>query len=347
MMNFTITENLDDPRIIPFLLNDNRATIYHHPAWLKALVLTYGFKPYYLILENPDDNSIIGLMPFILKNNIKRKKRIVSLPFTTHCDLLLPENISLRKIFDFLSNQLSEIDSIDLRFTNGIIPSSFSISQEYLLHKIKLGPTIDETFESFGRRSIRRNIRKAEDNSLKIRFGESIIDLKIFYELEKKTRKKIGLPPAPFNFFWEIWKNLKIYNLILLPIIEYNSIPVASSIVLKFKDTFYFEYTGIDKKYINLYPNHMLHWEVIKIAQTEYGAKYIDMGRTGVDQQSLIYFKEKWNAKASPLFRACFPAIRNNNFKRSSFYNSLKNLNKLMPDKILDIEGRILFKYID
>ncbi len=346
-MNYTITQNLDDPRIIPFLIQDKRASVYHHPAWLKALVFAYGFDLYYLILEKKDDNSIVGLMPFVLKKNLKRKKRIVSLPFTTHCDLILPEDISLGKIFNILCDQISEIDSIDFRLVNGIVPSGFSISQEYLLHKIELGATIDETFQSFGRRSIKRNIRKAEKNNLKIRFGDSIDDLKIFYELEKKTRKKIGLPPAPFNFFLKIWENLKIYNLVLLPIIEYNSGPVASSIVLKFKDTFYFEYTGIDKDYITLNPNYLLHWEVIKIAQTENNAKYIDMGRTAVNHQSLIDFKEKWNAKALPIYRLRLPEDNNKKLRNGRLYEAFKYINKQLPAKILELEGNLLFRHID
>ncbi len=42
----------------------------------------------------------------------------------------------------------------------------FSNSNEFLVHIIELKPTLEETYKSFGRRSIRRFIKKAEENNL-------------------------------------------------------------------------------------------------------------------------------------------------------------------------------------
>lgn len=346
-MDFQITNNFDDKRIITFLLNNNRASIYHHPAWLKAISQAYNYPAYYIILENSSSKEISGLMPFFVKESLSPSKTKVCSPSTTYIDPLFPEGFDHNLLITELRKSFGDRLQFDFKFRTNPVINNFNTSSDYYNHVIKLGSTIDETYKALGRRSIRRYIKKAEEYKLNLRFGSTGYDLNIFYRLETDLRKSIGLPPAPFYFFYSIWSSLKKNNLIMLPIIEYNSIPIAASIVLNFKDTFYFEYTALDKKYLDLYPNHKLHWDIIKLAQTEYNAKFIDMGRTAIDQQSLIYFKEKWNAKPIPLYRYKFPGQGVNNSKNGLLFHFFKSCNKYMPKKLLELEGKILFKYFD
>ncbi len=346
-MNFTITKELDDPRIIPFLLNDDRASIYHHPAWIKAISNSHNYPAYYLILENSPDKEILGLFPFVIKNNSRKSKRTICLPSTTYYDPLFPDGFDMDPAITELVKFFGDRLHFDFKLRCNHIIKDLNVSSNYYNHIIKLGTTIDETYNALGRRSIKRFIKKSNEHELNLRFGVTAADLHIFYELEVKLRKSIGLPPAPYKFFYSIWNSLKQQDLIMLPIIEYNSLPIAASLVLKFKDTFHFEYTAIDKKYLNLYPNHKLHWDIIKIAQTEYNAKYIDMGRTDIHQESLIYFKEKWNAKAFPLYHLNIPSQKRKNKKRGNLYKLMQGINKILPANILKLEGKILFPYFD
>ena len=66
--------------------------------------------------------------------------------------------------------------------TKELTLNGFSSTSNFILHKIELGKTIEETYNSFGRRSIRRFIRKADKNNLKLRFGNSINHLKIILQ---------------------------------------------------------------------------------------------------------------------------------------------------------------------
>ena len=346
-MKIKITENLDDPRITKFLIENKNSTIYHHPVWVKAISRIYNFQPYYLLITGPQGNELTGLFPFVVNRN-KGKGKIISLPSTTHCEPILPNKFDFNIIIQSIKEYFGS-DSIEFDFKSRINLSiqNFTSTSDYFVHIIELCPTLEETFNSFGKRSIRRLIRKADENRLSFRLGNSGKDLKIFYELEIKLRKSIGLPPAPYEFFKTLWDHLSKENLALLPVIEFDGNPIAASIVLKFKDTFYFEYTAIDKKYIDLYPNHKLHWEIIKIAQNDYNAKFINMGRTAVEQENLIYFKEKWNAKPFPLYRNNYPPTKKNNLKRSVLFKYIKSINSVLPSKILELEGKILFKYFD
>jgi len=331
-------------------MKDDRARIYHHPAWISSLSNSYGGRPFYVLLVDNRTGQIEGVAPFILFNNkSKTKKKIISLPFTNYCDFILPENYDVKTILNYIEQQIGHISIFDLRNLDQKIIEGFSNSCNFLLHVIELKPTLEETYKSFGRRSIRRFIKKAEENNLAFRLGETEDDFQIFYNLEVNLRKSIGLPPAPYYFFHNIWSNLKKENLVFLPIVSSNDIPITASLVLHFKDRIYFEYTGMSKKHKNLYGNHKIHWEMIKFAQNELGSKYVELGRVSNDHKDLIFFKENWNAAAFNVYHKRCPVSPNQNplagFRKIT-YNIFRNINKKLPKKILELEGRAMYKYL-
>lgn len=328
-------------------MSNDKASIYHHPAWLKAISQSYNYPLNYLVLENPISKEISGYLPFLVKGGTQATRKKLCLPSTTYTDPLFPKEFDCNLIISELKKFFGERLKINFKFRANPNIKNFSISSDYYNHVIELGKTIDDTYKALGRRSIRRYIKKAEEYKLNLRFGNSESDLHIFYQLETKLRKSLGFPSAPFNFFKSIWSSLRQSNMIMMPIIEHNSIPIAASLVLHFKDTFYFEYTALDKKYINLYPNHKLHWEIIKLAQSDYNAKFIDMGRTDITQESLVFFKEKWNAKRIPIYNYQYPAESRTNYRNGILFNVLKSCNKHLPKKILELEGKLLFKYFE
>lgn len=333
-MHLSTTKNIFDKVISEFILNDQRATIYHLPCWIKAISEATGLEGNYLLIT--EENKITGIVPFLIRKGI-----FTSLPYTTHCQPLIPENLKFDELIEKIKNLIPDIKGIRFKFRDC---DHFGINKfvsNHFNHVIFLGDNIEDYYNSLGRRSIRKYIKKSYENNLELRYGNNENDLKIFYTLECKMRKSIGLPPAPYKFFHCLWKNLQINNNILLPIVEKDSKPIASSMVLKFRDQLNFEYTGIDKRYIDLYPNHFLHWEVIKNAYERFGSRVIDIGRTDKNNNGLIFFKENWNAKRIDLIEYC-ENIRPK-VKKGKIFNLFRWINKHLPQKILQIEGNLLF----
>ncbi|MFN3694489.1 MAG: GNAT family N-acetyltransferase [Ignavibacterium sp.] len=339
-MKFVIQDNLDDTRILNFILEDERASIYHHPAWLKAISSALNFQPKYFLIFNGE--TLTGLIPFTLI-----KDTFYSLPFTTHCDPIIPENITLKQVVGEINRLVPGIQKVRMKFREceHLLLDGLDTINNYYNHVVYLDDDLEKVYNSLGRRSIRRFINKSYSNNLKIRFGDSENDLRIFYSLECKLRKSLGLPPAPFKFFLCLWNNLFNKNLLMLPIIEKDSLPIASSVILRFRNKLYFEYTAIDKKYIDLYPNHFLHWEVIKKNHSEFGVRIVDLGRTDKNQTGLIFFKENWNAQRIKLLE--YNKNSNKNLKHSKLFNTFRIINKHLPIGLLKVEGKILFNHFD
>ncbi|MGH9220750.1 MAG: hypothetical protein ACRD1W_15700, partial [Vicinamibacterales bacterium] len=81
-----VHDPIEDPRWSELLEHHSAASIFHSPGWLNALRQTYGYQPFVVttstgsILEN-------GLVACEVKGWASR--RLVSLPFSDHCDPLV------------------------------------------------------------------------------------------------------------------------------------------------------------------------------------------------------------------------------------------------------------------
>lgn len=344
-MKFLIANNLNDPRIIQFLLVNEHSSVYHHPAWLKAIFNTFSHIPYYVIIEGSDGN-IGGLLPFVAINSLITGRRIVSLPFSTYCNPLISDS-QLNDAIKFLSEQFHNYKQIEIRTSAQLknIDSGFYKSSNFFTHFIQLEGTIENTLNAMHRTAVRPYIRKAEKNNLVIRFGESEKDLKIFYKYETSLRRRLSYPPLPYKFYFNIWNELKKYNLILLPMIEHKGRTIAAGFILKFRQVYYLEYAASDRNYAHLYPIHKLYWEVIKLALSD-GAKYVDFGRTSVNNESLLAFKDRWNTLRTQLFYYYYPSERLRLNNQSKLKNMFGFVNRNLPDKILQLEGKIIYPHL-
>uniref|UniRef100_A0A832CWU5 GNAT family N-acetyltransferase n=1 Tax=Ignavibacterium album TaxID=591197 RepID=A0A832CWU5_9BACT len=327
-----------------FLKNIHDSSIYHHPSWLSAIEKSFNQKGYYLLVRNQKE-EITGILPFFTVKSIITGKRIVTLPLSTYCDPLILNGL-LQECINFIKKQFPDFNSFDLRTLKNYsnVLNEFSEESEYVTHILNLKESIDDTFNAFHPTSVRASIRRAEKNNLTIKWGETVEELKIFYHLELRLRKRLLIPPLPFKFFFNVWQSLKEFNMIHLPVIIKDNIPIATGFILNFKDTFYLEYTAADKDYFNLYPNHKLFFEVIKKAH-QMGAKKIDFGRTSLDNISLITFKEKWAAKKEAIYHYHYPNKPIIKKEQNRLKRVLTNINKHLPDKLFEAEGKILYRH--
>lgn len=346
MIKYSITYNLEDERILPFLMKDDGASIYHHPAWLKAISKTFSHKPGYVILKDNLKN-LLGLIPFVWVKSYLTGNRIVSLPFSNFSDPLVPSQY-LKSAYNFLFMQFKDRCKFDLRTQDNLseILPDFSNAQNYVVHILHLNENLQTTFDSFHARSIRGAIRRAEKNNLTIDVDNSEISLRTFYNLEINLQKRLSLPPLPYVFFENILNGLKPLGLIDIPIVWKNQKPIAAGFVLNFKDRFYIEYAASDKNYIGLNPNHKLYWEIIKQAHSN-GCSKVDFGRTSIKNELLIAFKEKWNAVKYSVFHLDYPSKAKVKDEQNSLRYVLTKINSKLSANILKFEGNLIYRHFD
>ena len=82
----------NDQRWDEFVDMHPHGSIYHYSAWRQVLLSTYGYTPFYIALENSATGRFEGILPLMLIKSRITGKRLVSLPFTSYCPMLIPES---------------------------------------------------------------------------------------------------------------------------------------------------------------------------------------------------------------------------------------------------------------
>jgi lipid II:glycine glycyltransferase (peptidoglycan interpeptide bridge formation enzyme) len=340
-----IINPFEDKRWDNYVYNHPQGLAYHHSGWAKVIKSTYNYQPFFVGLEQSKTDILEGVVPFFLVNSLLTGKRLVSLPFTSYCNPLVPAN-NLREIVAFAMEYFKGIDYVELKLleNHNVACANYVKHNSFVTHMIKLDIPLDELFMSFHPTSVRQRIRRAYRNKLKFRIAEQEADLKKFYRLLTLVRRRHGLPPQPYSFYSNMWRHLKPQNMLCVPLVEYEGRVVAGATVLKFKDTFYFEYSASDPKFLKQCPNHMLIWEVIKLAYEE-GVKYFDFGRSNITNRSLIEFKERWQAKSKTISHYYSEGKKRTYFEDTRCKRLLSSLNRALPLWLLHLEGKMLYKH--
>src|ERR1700730_12166707 len=98
------TDPLSDPRWAQFVGRHARASVFHTVEWLKAIQLTYGYRPVVLTTPAPADPLNDGVV-FCQIRSWLTGSRMVSLPFSDHCEPLTSPEQSLEKILASVRDQ--------------------------------------------------------------------------------------------------------------------------------------------------------------------------------------------------------------------------------------------------
>jgi len=342
-----IINTKQDTRWDEFVASHPQGSIYHHSAWGKVLQLTYGYNPIYIALQSGTSDRLKGIAPFMSVNSWLTGKRIVSLPFSTYCNPIIP-NEQISNLVHFvrmfqINNQYLQIKCLEYNESNSL--DILDKQSRYVTHILNIDVPLEQLFKSFHNTSVRQRIKRADRLNLKLRMADKEEDIKKFYELETIVRKKHGLPPQPYRFFSNMWQILMPQDLLIVPMIEYKGEIIAAAMVLKFKDTFYFEYSASDQGYLKFGPNPKLIWETIKMASLA-GAKYLDFGRSSLANSSLVEFKERWGAKRYNLGYYYFPEAKTTDFEKSFRRRSLEMVNRHLPSILLKFQGKMLYSHL-
>src|SRR5581483_9863463 len=81
-----------------------QASVFHTREWLEALKRTYGYAPVAFTTSDVSDPLTNGI-PFCRIAGLFGKRRLVSLPFSDHCQPLVEAGASLNTLTLFLEKR--------------------------------------------------------------------------------------------------------------------------------------------------------------------------------------------------------------------------------------------------
>ena len=336
---------LNDPRWSLFLASEPRSSAFHSTAWLTALNRTYKFEPVGFTTAVPGKALQNGVV-FCRVKSWLTGKRLVSLPFSDHCEPLVDDVEQLNTLLVPAQKELQEekIKYIDIRPLSLSFSEGLTDAESYFLHVLDLRPTLDELYKKLHGDSIRRKIQRAEREGLTLEVGSSETLLAEFYNLHVITRQRQELPPHPLAWFRNVLACLG--EDAQLRVAKKNGLAIASIFTVAHKQKMVYKYGCSDAHSHNLGGMQFLFWGLIRHAK-EHGFMELDFGRSECDNTGLVTFKDRWGTKKKLITYLRYPQRAPSSGQGPS---SLMNLGKKVfarcPQSILRVAGDLLYPHV-
>lgn len=344
-VELNILDPLRDPRWNEFIHRHPRASIFHTAEWVEALSRTYRYRPLVLTSTPTGQPLRDGLICCAIDSWLTGK-RLVSLPFSDHCQPLGEAGVPLR---EWLPRAQKPTDREGFRFLE-LRPREplaekdlrgFYMSGSHWIHRLSLEPSAQTLFSRFHPSCIQRKIRKADKENLSRQTGNGPEPLGCFYRLQVETRRRHGLPPQPRAWFQNLIDCLG--DRLQIHLARSGDTPVAAVLTLRFKKILFYKYGCSDPRWHPTGVVPWLLWQAI-LDGIETGCQEFDMGRTETTNQGLAVFKDRWNAQRAPLNYYRHPEPRPG-AGQSRLLELSKPLWNHLPDRLMEIAGGLLYRH--
>jgi len=279
-----------------YVLNHPESTFYHMLGWKDVIEQTFGHKTFYLMAKS-DQGKTIGILPLVLMKSSLFGSFMVSLPFFNYGGILA-DNKGIEKALlseAIILGKKEKIEYIELRhLSNKDLKLKMKTSKVSML--LNLPNDSNLLFKSF-KSKLRSQIRKPEkEGLLPVIGGMELLDS--FYNVFSSNMRDLGTPVYDKKFFSNTLNGF--HNSTKICTVYLRNKPVASGILVNFKDRLEMPWASSLRKYNHLCPNMMLYWNALKYS-TENGFKQFDFGRSTLDEGT-YKFKKQWGANPVQLY---------------------------------------------
>jgi hypothetical protein len=339
-----------DARWTELVARHPKASVFHTIDWLNALRRTYGYEPVVFTTSPPTGELKNGLV-FCRIDSWLTGCRLVSLPFSDHCEPLCDSTEDLEFLLRYLQTTLDheEWKYLEVRPINGNLGrTNYGVgcvpAATYYLHTLDMRSDLNDIFRNFDKDSIQRRVRRAQQAGLVEKTGNSDDLLKEFYRLLVITRRRHHVPPPPHEWFQNLISCQGDAAEIRLAYQDGNAI--AAILTLRFRDIVYYKYGCSDPQFNKLGSMPWLLWKAIATAKS-LGANEFDFGRTDLDNEGLLEFKNHWAPHPRKLVYWRFPKGSESGYSSDDWKSKVAKCTfAYMPSGLLRIAGKLLYPHI-
>jgi len=277
-----------------YVLKHPNSTFFHQIGWKRVVERTYKHKPIYLIAR--EEGEVKGVLPLFLMRSLIFGKKLVSVSFAPYGGVCADDEIAEKMLIEEAKRITDEydVDYLELRqFNKNDV--EFVTNDAYVTLILKLNRNYEVIWNTF-RKSMRRYVRKAAENDLKVTINSK--NLKNFYNIYTNAMRNLGTPAHSAAFFRNILIEFPENSNIAT--IEYKNRVISTIFLLYFKDIVIYGWGASLRECLELSPNYLLFWEIIKYS-CEMGFNFFDFGRSLPDT-GVFLFKRGWGAVPKQLY---------------------------------------------
>ena len=338
-----IINPLSNPYWNEMLLGCGQSTIFHTANWARMLSESYGYHPVYFTLS--EEGDFRGCLPVMEVKSVLTGRRGACLSFSDYCGSLVEGPDQFRLLFDGVL-ELGKVSGWRYaEFRGEEFLNQEQPAEVFAHHLLELIPD-EKLMHARLRESTARNIKKAVKEGVAVEICQSLQGVRDFYRLHCLTRKRHGIPPQPSRFFDKLHEHLISRGFGFTALARHGQVTVAALICLHFGTNAVYKYGASDNDFQHLRANNLLFWESIKKCARE-GFRSFSLGRTELDNEGLLTFKNGWGGSKSVLnyYRYDFATNGFVGSKERSREGVKKVLSKL-PINVLRILGEMAYRHM-
>jgi Acetyltransferase (GNAT) domain len=345
-MSIYVINPLSDDRWIDLVDRHPSASVFHHRGFLQALLYTYGYEPFALTCTPPGQPLKDGIVLCRVSSWVTGR-RLVSLPFADHCEPLLDNTSETMALVEYLAGEYKRqhCKYVELRplSLHNRFRAQLSDAHSYLFHLLDISPGLEHIFRGFHKTSVQQRIRRAEKEGLSYECGCSERLVEEFYGLLLKTRRRHQMFPQPRAWF----KNLLtcLGSRVEIRVARKDGVAVAAIFTLRHRQSVVYKYGCSDEKLHKLGGIPFLLWKLIEESKIS-GAERLDFGRSDLDNEGLVSFKDRFGAIKTSLTYIRYPRCKEEMAGSSWGVRAVRRIFGVMPDAISPIAGRFLYRHI-
>lgn len=331
-----------------YVISHPDGTPFHLYSWIRTIYDSYHFEPN-LYANKDEQGNITSILPLFVIRSLITGSKLISLPFTDFCGPLCrncdDEKELLEKVITTLGKHFRHIEiRSELMGTDSLLRDNF-----FKRHVLRLEHDPSSLFKKFDKKTIQYSIKKAQKSGVEIWEENSEEGMEMFFELNRMTRKKHGVPHQPRLFFNNVYKNMFSGGNAFLLLARSDSKILAGGLFFRLNKTIHYKYNASDQEYLNeKRPNHLLTWNAIERACSEQ-YDYFDFGRTAPCNNGLMRYKEMWGAQPLDAPYYHYPKVKGLSSGKVVGATSIDNLSKIwkkLPDTLVDILSTKIYKHL-
>jgi CelD/BcsL family acetyltransferase involved in cellulose biosynthesis len=344
-----LIEPLQDTRWGTLVNKHPQASLFHSSAWLGALSRTYGY-PVVAYTTSRIGQELEDAVVFCRVESWMTGRRLVSLPFSDHCEPLVDRHEDLAVLIAAIEEEVRrnwryfEVRPLGALDINTSLHRTIT---HYGFHELDLQPSIETIFANLHKDSTQRKIRRAQREGLEYEEGATDELLDEFYRIFAVTRHRHYRPPQPKKWFENLIEGFG--EALKIRVARKDGRGIATMMTIRHKGTLVYKYGGSDTRYHQLGGMHLLYWRCIEEAKAS-GLRSFDLGRTDAGQDGLITFKRRWGARESLLTYSRYANSQNSSHLFDQFPSrtsaAVKGIVRLMPTKLFSLAGGALYKHV-
>lgn len=292
-----------------------------------------------------EGETIRAGIPFADVHSFMTGNRWVSLPFSDHCEPLLPEDdrCALEMLVAFLKRR-QQLGAPRMEIRWEIESSQQTFREVNFIHQwIPLQRDPEAVFKKFKKSTVWRHLHCAERHGITVKECTTLDEFMNFYRLQVMTRRRHGVPVQPKRFFAAVWERLLQHGCGFCLLAYKDDQPIAGGVFLTHGRTAVYKYSASDVRFRALNPGYPIMWEAIQRVCRQ-GCTMLDLGRSAKGDAGLRRHKKAWGALEREL---PYTIITSNPPKHGPeiLDSVLASIIRHSPRFVCSVTGQLLYKH--